>query len=293
MKYHNMYSLLALPIKAAAFSSITTDPYANPISRLETADVAPTDTSAGMTECVPWRVALNIGREPLSRMPFDWARSGCRMPLIIPCDFGRTENNSNPLLPQSKTVSFTGPEGAVVKPIQGGEWKLTKDFKELTFSFLMPETLIRRDVTIDAGTTLELSGRVYSQAELDELNDEYYQAREAVWQVGGELSEISDREGAAKKWNKENARWEKRYPQENPMLFAQKQITYWAAKARQNQRQSQRPDLNMLSDRGNLPGVEGGLYISKAGILRAGTNGPVMGTWSAQPITDRPASYRN
>merc|ERR1712071_621587 len=97
----------------------------------------------------------------------------------------------------------------------GGGWELSKDNQELAFSFTFPETLARRDVSIDAGTTLELVGRVYSQADLDRLNEEYYQAREATWQVGGELNEIANRQGAAKKWNEEKGQWEKRYPNEN------------------------------------------------------------------------------
>ena len=69
--------------------------------------------------------------------------------------------------------------------------------------------------------------------------------------------------------------------------------TIAAAKAIQGQKMAQRPDLNDLSDRGTLPGIEKGVYIAKKNTVRAGRNGPVCGTWSAMPITNLPASYRS
>lgn len=246
-----------------------------------------------VVESSPWRITLDIGREALSNMPFDWARSGCRMPLVVPCDFEQQGGKDNNLYPRSDTVSFTGPDGAVVRPIQGGEWSMNKDQQELSFSLTFPESMARRDVYIEAGTTMELTGRVYSQAELDQLNEEFYKAREATWQVGGELNEMGNRQGAAKKWNEEKRRWEKRHPAENIFNVAQKRLTYWGAKAKQAKMNSNRPDPNTISDRGTFPGVEKGLYIAQSGIVRSGKNGPVMGTWYAQPITNLPASYRN
>ena len=102
---------------------------------------------------------MDIGREPLARMPFDWARSGCRMPLVVPCGF----EDNNLVIPQKDTLSFTGPEGANVKPIEGGKWKLSNDSKQISFGLNVPEKLTRRDVYIDAATKLSLTGRVYTQ----------------------------------------------------------------------------------------------------------------------------------
>ena len=231
---------------------------------------------------------MDIGREPLARMPFDWARSGCRMPLVVPCDF---EDNKL-VIPQKDTLSFTGPEGANVKPIEGGKWKLSDDSKQISFTLNVPEKLTRRDVYIDAGTELSLTGRVYTQAEMDQLNADYYEAREELWKAGGEMADVYDRANASKKWNEETKRWEKRYASENPLSFARKQLTYWGAKAKQSQKLSQRPDINTLSDKGMLPGEDNGVYMAKGGVVRVGENGPVCGTWSAQPITVSPASYR-
>ena len=96
---------------------------------------------------------------------------------------------------------------------------------------------------------------------------------------------------ASKKWNEETGKWERRYDRENPLSFARKQLTYWGAKAKQSQALNQRPDINTLSDRGVMPGEGGGMYMAKGGTVRVGENGPVCGTWSAQPITTSPASY--
>ena len=34
-----------------------------------------------------WRLALDVGREAGTAMPAGWARSGCRLPLVVRCDF--------------------------------------------------------------------------------------------------------------------------------------------------------------------------------------------------------------
>ena len=210
------------------------------------------------------------------------------MPLVVPCNF---EDNFL-VIPQKDTLSFTGPDGANVKPIEGGKWKLSDDAKQMSFTLNVPKKLTRRDVYIDAGTELSLTGRVYTQAEMDQLNADYYEAREELWKAGGEMADVYDRANASKKWNEETKRWEKRYASENPLSFARKQLTYWGAKAKQSQKLSQRPDINTLSDKGMLPGEDNGVYMAKGGVVRVGENGPVCGTWSAQPITVLPASYR-
>ena len=210
------------------------------------------------------------------------------MPLVVPCDF----DAKNLVIPQKDTLSFTGPDGANVRPIEGGRWKLSNDSKQLSFTLNVPERLTRRDVSIDANTELSLTGRVYTQAEMDRLNADYYEAREELWSAGGEMADVYDRANASKKWNEETKRWEKRYVRENPLSLARKQLTYWGAKVKQGQTLSQRPDINTLSDKGKLPGEDNGVYMAKGGVVRVGENGPVCGTWSAQPITVSPASYR-
>lgn len=299
----SLSSLLFPPSVAIAFSSIPADPRHPPSlennsvgsSRLAEYMSRPTiaNTATDATSS-PWRVSLDIGREPLARMPFDWARSGCRMPLVIRTDFSiNPDTNSKCVEPHSDTVSFTGPGGAVVRPIAGEEWELSNDDQTLSFSYTLSEELKRRDVYIDAGTELVMTGRVYTQTELDRINADYYEAREELWKAGGEMADIQDRESASKKWDEESQRWVKRYERENPLKVAQKQLFYWGAKAKQGRKMAQRPDMNELSDRGDFPGVEGGVYVAKAGVVRAGKDGPVCGTWSAMPMTGAPASYRS
>ena len=103
--------LLLFPL-VAGFSSIPVDNFRLPPTPKNYNDKSNGHSSITNSDEVssPWRVALDIGREPLANMPFEWARSGCRMPLVIPTDFSA----DNVLSPKSETVMFTGPNGAVV-----------------------------------------------------------------------------------------------------------------------------------------------------------------------------------
>ena len=251
--------------------------------------------ASSTTTSSPWRITLDIGREPLATgMPFDWARSGCRLPLTIPCDFASSAH----VTPRTETIFFTGPDGAVVRPIEGGSWEWKTDENgsnkdNFRFTLTFPEEMSRRDVSIDAGTTIECSGTMYSQDDVDRLNKDFYEAREATWQVGGELNQMTQRQGAAKKWNEESNQWEERYAKENPFSQASKQFQYWMAKQNQNRKHQQRPDPQDLSEVGTFPTFSEGVYMLNGGIVRRGKNGPVMGKWYAQPVTNQPVSYRS
>merc|ERR1711862_16369 len=98
--------------------------------------------------------------------------------------------------------------------------------------------------------------------------------------------------GASKKWNTDTEQWEKRYPNENPLSFVGNQFKYWNAKRKQDDVMNRRPDLQTLSNRGCMPGVDVGIFVAKCGIVRSGKNGPVCGTWHAEPITGAAVSYR-
>ena len=129
---------------------------------------------------------MDIGREPLARMPFDRAPQGTPMPLVVPSDFvGKNtvtaDTDASFVKPQSNTVGFTGSSGAVKSPIWGGEWSLSENVSRLTFSFTVLKELWRGDVYVEAGTALVLSTRVYTQTELDRLNQEYYKAHKELW----------------------------------------------------------------------------------------------------------------
>lgn len=203
------------------------------------------------------------------------------MPLVIPCDF----QSDQKVIPQSDTVSFTGPNGAVVSPVEGGEWKISDNQQEIQLELTFPKYMERRDVWIDAGTTLTLLGRVYTKEELDRLDKEFYEARDEAWELGGELNEIAKQIEGPKKWNEEKQRWEKR-TDGVPSIFSQmqKRVQLLGAQAKQKQKADQRPSLNDLSEGGAMPGFnERGLFIQKYGLIKIGN--VVAGRWSAEPIT--------
>jgi hypothetical protein len=307
------------PSPTTAFSSIGI-PY-NKNGRLvrdtNTADILPQeeqpqrhgDTAAATsTATAPWRLALDIGREPLSTMPFGWARSGCRLPIVVRCDVSSTN-----IQPQMDTISFTSADGAVVRPVLGGTLQLldhhhhrstgqdnktninNNQRKRLAFALTFPEAMARRDVTIDADTTLYCTGTYYTQSELDLLNQAYYAARNDVWVLDNELKAMTEFDGPAKRWNEETKQWERRTnSNSSPLAWAQKQLQYRAAQAKERQTREARPDPNSLSERGTIPGVDDAIYIVKEGVIRSSSAaGAIMGWWSMEPmmIPRRPASY--
>ena len=252
-------------------------------------------STAATTSSHPWRVVIDIGREPLANMPFNWARQGVRMPLVVPTDFCcDTSSTKRSVAPRAETVGFTGPEGARESPIVGNSWSVADGV--FAASYTIVDELRKRDVFIEAGTELHLTTRCFTQTELDRLNEEYYRAREAMWSTGGDLNDATNRQQSARKWNPKTERWEKRYPDENPLEMVKNTVKYWMQNAKQEKAKSQRPEPETLSDRGGrLPGVgndaEGEyVYLVQQGVVRYGKeDGPVCGLWTAQPITNVPA----
>lgn len=210
------------------------------------------------------------------------------MPLVIPCDFGSDQS----LEPQSETVSFTGPDGAVIRPIKGGAWEL-KNNKQLSLSLTFPESLERRDVSIPGGSTITMEGTVFTKPELDKLNEEFYQARDKAWEIGGELNEMIQRQEAPKKWDEKQGKWVKRFPTENMFSQAKLRAAHWRAQAEQNEKSRQRPNPKMLSTgRGSFPGLDSDIFIQKEGVVKI--DNAVIGKWSAEPIlADKVVSYYN
>lgn len=288
--------LFVLPASIEAFSSIAVPPPSMaPGSR--NGGVIAESSALSTVSTAPWRITLNIGREPLSSMPFDWARSGCRMPLVIPCDFHLDQNKVEPL---SDIVSFTAESGAVIRPVSGGNWKLTDNKDLLSFTLHFPKTIQRRDVTIDAGTTITLETKVYSKQELKRLNEEFYEAREASWQIGGELNEIARNNQGPKKWNEAKRRWETRRDGTPLLSQLSKRMSLLTAQAKQQQKNNQRPNPKTLSTGSGLfPSIPDGdsIFVQKEGVVKIARGGgmlggdAVIGTWSAEPINDKPVSY--
>jgi hypothetical protein len=243
-----------------------------------------------------WRIALNLGRE--SGWPFwdSYGASGTRLPVIVPTDFfpdGRA-------LPQSETISYTDMEGAVLRRIQGGTWKVSKRQTSppgsslLTLSLEFPEALQKKDIVLPAGSVLQLEGLVYSQTALTELEQAFANARKEEWKAQEALAELQAVRDAPKKWNPDTQQWE--YPKlEEPLTsLASKHWKAFTTGQERRTRQAAKPGGTALSTQaGRLPGFDDTLvYFAKTGVIRnASQANKVIGTWSAEPILDRPLSY--
>jgi len=180
-----------------------------------------------------------------------------------------------------------------VRPIEGGNWKLSKDKKQLSLSLTFPEYFERSDVYVDAGTPITLQTRVYTKDEVDTLNKEYYEARDEAWALGEELNNISRMINGPKQWNEKSQAWEKRTDGIPSFLVqGQKRMRHLAAETLQKQKGDLRPDPNSLSERGTLPGLDSDVFIVKQGTIRIGTGKKaVMGKWLAEPLNEHQAAY--
>eukprot|EP00542_Grammatophora_oceanica_P013077 CAMPEP_0194033596 /NCGR_PEP_ID=MMETSP0009_2-20130614/6226_1 /TAXON_ID=210454 /ORGANISM="Grammatophora oceanica, Strain CCMP 410" /LENGTH=280 /DNA_ID=CAMNT_0038674311 /DNA_START=115 /DNA_END=957 /DNA_ORIENTATION=+ len=238
-----------------------------------------------------WRITLNIGREPGTFMDGRWAASGARLPVTVPCDFHEDGN----LVPKEDTVEFTITGGAVQKAVESGNWDL-KDNRHLTFTLGFPDGVAKNDVSLPAGAKVTCKGLLYTLPDLQELNEHYYAARDESWKAEETVTSIGKRREAPKKWNPVKQQWEKRYSEEPLWGQVTKKFDLWKAQQEENRRNSQRPDPNSLSlDNGPFPGLESYVHIVKDGkmTIQQGVGGnTVVGRWSAEPISDKPVSYR-
>ncbi len=239
---------------------------------------------------------MSIGREPGTGMPNEWASSGCRLPVVVQCDFRqeerRTSDQKNVVIPLTGDVRFTGPDGEVVKRVEEGEWSLT-DNRDLSFTLSFPEKLVRRDVTLEGIVRLE--GLLYSVGDLKDMDEKFYEARNDKWDAGEELNDVDRRRDAPKKWNPNTNQWEKRYEDEGFLSKLGKRVNLLIAERSERKVNRDRPMPKELSlDCGPFPGVEGDVYFRKGGkvLLKTGfLRELVIGTWSAEPINDKPLSY--
>jgi len=267
-----------------------------------------------------WRIAMNIGRESeTTGMSSEWASSGCRLPLIVQCDF-QNDNKHNKktgtVVPLTGDVRYTGPDGEIIKPVLGGEWSMIsgnnnsaelEQQREISFTLNFPEELIRRDVILNAGSILRLDGLLYSTAQLKEMNDIFYKARDAKWYAGEQLNDIEKRRDASLKWNPNTNQWEQRYEKETILSTLKKQKNMLFAERKIQKINLERPNPKDLSlDCGPFPGIDDGdVYFRKQGRVllsnrRGGGGGIgqfwntkecVVGSWAAEPINDKPLSY--
>jgi hypothetical protein len=234
-----------------------------------------------------WRIALNIGREQGSAN--SWAASGARLPIVVQCDV----NPDQTIVPKENMIRFTGREGEVIKPIQPGTWSLANN-RDLAFTLSFPEELLRNDVSIDAGTTLTMEGLVYSKKDLEDINQQFYKARDQEWKAMGEVDDIQRRKDAPKKWNEASGEWEIRYETESiSSKFAKQLQLFQTERVRQKEDQNRPRPKDLSTDCGPFPGVDGDVYMAMAGNIkiRSGWRDTVAGTWSAEPILGNPKSY--
>lgn len=281
--------LLLLPISSVALSSMAIP---NNNSRQKhnsnnkdaaTSSSAETDTEFDATIASPWRVALNFGRE--SSTPFwnSWANSGARLPIIVPCDFC----SSNLVVPQSDTISYTDLDGAVPKAISGGEWSLDKKKHTLKFSLTLPDQIEKGDIFLSANTKLSIEGIIYSEDELQHLNQAFVDARSEEWKAAEVLDEIQKIRDAPKTWNEEKGVWEKVYYNEPLSSLASKNLNLFQKTQERKRRDALRPSPKDLSlNSGNFPGFDRKVYLGATnGIIRDEKSGMVIGSWAAEPIT--------
>jgi len=241
-----------------------------------------------------WRVALNIGRETTTKnMPPSWASSGARLPIVIPCDFSLEKNE---FIPKEEIIRFTGPNGEVKTKINRGTWSLKQKTNELSFEFEFPEQFSRRDVTIESSSTLRCEGKLFSISELKQMDTIFYEARDETFAAEETVKDIKRRKNAPRKWNDESSEWETRYKEETNLSQVLKKMQLVRVKQQEKFKSGSRPLPKDLSlDCGPFPGIPDDVYMLSGGVLKMkqGLFRPdiVIGTWSAEPITDKPKSY--
>jgi hypothetical protein len=245
--------------------------------------------STAVVTTAPWRIALHLGHKPGYASSTSW-------PIVVPCDFTTEQDGRNRrLAPQQDVVRYTVQKtGQVVKPIQAGSWSLDDAVRQLSFTLSFPEAMSRNDLRLPADTTLTCVGPVYTTSDIQQLNANFYQARDAAWQVGAELNAMVKEKDGPKQWNKVTQQWNARSGFRDPLAYVQKRYTHATLWQRQNRENDKRPNPQTLSAfPGRFPGLPEDqlLFMGKQGVIRQGSN-TVIGTWSAEPmVEDRPVSY--
>uniref|UniRef100_A0A7S2EUE4 Uncharacterized protein n=1 Tax=Ditylum brightwellii TaxID=49249 RepID=A0A7S2EUE4_9STRA len=252
------------------------------------------------TKSATWRIALNIGRERFTSMPSNWASSGARMPLVFQCNF----TDDHEIIPlDDGYVRYTGRNGEVVKPVVKGNWSYTPENQDFSFTLYFPECMSRNDVSLEADTTILCQGKLYTVQDMKELNGVFYDARRKTDEAAKDVTDITKRRMAPKKWDKEQEKWVKRYKEDSMFVNLGKRLKLVMATTEEQSKSSQRPKDAMLSlDSGPFPGigVDNNVFIEKGGTVKVVKKGgiwsimgsdAVVGSWSAEPVTGKAASY--
>ncbi len=177
-----------------------------------------------------WKVSLNIGREPGTWMPEDWASSGARLLLPLEVRFDaedepsvseRIIGGSARRLTVLSEPSFVGAAGEVKVACAGGAWCLTPseagEEGALRFCLDFPEESRRNDVTLPPGrvffTTAAWQGdalerKLAERAEVEEkvrLTEASYVEAEKASREGSLWDRLSSFRSGVDKFDKRTA----------------------------------------------------------------------------------------
>ena len=112
-------------------------------------------TSASDGGAARWKLRVSVGREPITSMPKEWAKSGARLLFSLPVDVFPTQTASpdderrvgpkaRAIEPREPVISITGFGGVVEIPVRGGGWNVDAEGK-LSFWLEVPESITPRN----------------------------------------------------------------------------------------------------------------------------------------------------
>ena len=237
-----------------------------------------------------WRLTLNVGREPGTAMPAEWASSGARMLMSLDVDVLESPadepdlddlvgRGARAIVPRARegaeeeespscAASFTGDNGEVLVPVRGGGWSFNDGKVPAKVRFWLDfDAAVRRDVELPAGP-LFFASSAYKAEELATFREDFIRARDAEWSAREAL---------------ENS------PGGFDKLGAQGRLAV-ATAIKQMCEQACPPEGELSQNAGDWPGQSSRVSI-KRGLLsvKRGTFGfeyPTIGTWSAEPILE-------
>ena len=133
------------------------------------------------------RLSLNVGREPGTAMPTEWAASGARLGLSLNVRFGEqpaskaaaellVEDDIRQLKPIGDSPRLVGEAGEQTVNVRAGAWCTGPDRRgdreSLNFWLNFPDGATRRDVSIPPGPVFFICPGVWSHEALAKLHDD-------------------------------------------------------------------------------------------------------------------------
>mmetsp|Transcript_57657 Transcript_57657/g.100922 ORF Transcript_57657/g.100922 Transcript_57657/m.100922 type:complete len:353 (+) Transcript_57657:70-1128(+) len=160
------------------------------------------------------RLSLNIGRQPGTRMPKDWAVSGAR--LLLPLEVTFSDESVGPAVKQESLLGpqkgmrrliangegvFVSARGEERVAVESGAWSVSPSGHPsgetlLRFYLDFPEAAVRNDVELPAGRVFFTSA-FWPQEELSKAQDTVTEMETQVNEMREELNSKNLREGNA------------------------------------------------------------------------------------------------